>query len=93
VFASSGLAAPAFIAFGPLVASAFRVSAVENIGNNLRLIFTSEVGQNHAIQSRADLLSGAWVTLPGTTNSGAGGTVQTPNALAQPHQFYRILQW
>ena len=72
----------------------FRITGMERDGNDLRLRFTSLAGKNYAIQSSADLSSGPWMTLPGTTTSGTGSIVQTtlPNALTQPQQFYRVLQ-
>ena len=71
-----------------------RITAVEKSGNDLRLSFTSLAGTNYTIQSRADLSSGMWATLSGTTNSGTGGTVQQTltNAFSQPQQFYRVQQ-
>ncbi len=71
-----------------------KITAVNKAGNDLRVSFNSQTGFNYAIQSRADLDSGTWATLAGTTNSGTGGTVlQTlTNALAQPQQFYRAQQ-
>jgi hypothetical protein len=71
-----------------------RITATEKFGNDLRLSFISQTGTNYAVQGCADLSSGTWVTLVGTTNSGTGGTVQQTltNALAQPLQFYRVQQ-
>jgi len=71
-----------------------RITATEKLGNDLRLSFTSQTGTNYVIQSRAELSSGAWATLNGTTNSGTGGTVQQTltNALAAAQQFYRVQQ-
>ena len=71
-----------------------RITAVEKSGNDLRLSFTSLAGTNYTIQSRADLSSGMWATLSGTTNSGTGGTVQQTltNAFSQLQQFYRVQQ-
>lgn len=68
------------------------ITAAERIGNDLRLSFNSVAGQNYAVQSRADLVSGAWVTLPGASTSGTGGTgqVTVPNAFDEPQQFYRV---
>jgi hypothetical protein len=69
-----------------------QISAIQQVGNNLRLSFTSEAGSRYAIQSRAALDSGEWATLPGSTNAGTGQTVAVTlsNALAAPRQFYRI---
>jgi hypothetical protein len=68
------------------------ITAVEPTGNDLRLAFTSAVGKNYAIQSRSDLSSDAWTTLPGPTIAGTGSTVQQTltNALDRPRQFYRV---
>lgn len=71
-----------------------RIIAVEKLGSDLRLSFTSATGKNYAIQSRATVESGEWTTLVGTTNAGTGGMVQTTvtNALTQPQQCYRVWQ-
>jgi hypothetical protein len=68
------------------------ITAAERIGNDFRLSFSSVAGRNYALQSRADLSSGAWTNLPGAPISGTGGTVQVslPNALGQPQQFFRV---
>jgi hypothetical protein len=73
---------------------ALRISAVARLGNDLRLSFNSLAGTNYVIQSRADLASGSWATLPGTTNSGTGSTVEQTliNAVNTPQQFYRVKQ-
>jgi hypothetical protein len=60
----------------------------------LRLSFNSLAGTNYVLQSRTDLVSGSWATLPDTTNSGNGGTMQqtVTNAVNTPQQFYRVKQ-
>jgi hypothetical protein len=72
--------------------SELRITAVELIGGDLWLSFTSVTGQNYAIQGRADLSSGGWTPLPGAPISGTGATVQVtlPNVLSQPQQFYSV---
>lgn len=72
----------------------FLITDFEKLGDDLRLSFISENGKGYAIQGRADLTTGDWETLAGTTNSGTGGTVQTTvtNAFLAPRQFYRIQQ-
>jgi sugar lactone lactonase YvrE len=93
VFASSGLNLPTYLAFAPEppAAAALRITAVEKIGNDLRLSFTSMTGQEYVIQSRASLTSGDWTNLP-ATNFGTGGILQTTltNGLTAPQQFYRV---
>jgi hypothetical protein len=73
---------------------ALRLTAVARLGDDLRLSFNSLAGTNYVLQSRADLVSGSWATLPGTTNSGNGGPVQQTlsNAVNLPQQFYRVKQ-
>ena len=95
LFNFANLSGPAFIAFAPVPPFAFRITAVEKLGNDLQLSFTSQSGTNYAVQSRADLSSGTWMTLPDTTNFGTGGIMQQTltNAFSQPQQFYRVQQW
>ena len=84
---------PRYLTFKPGAPVAL-TTAVEKLGNNLRLSFSSQAGVSYAIQSRASLSSGDWATLAGTTNLAISiSTQQTlTNALIQPQQFYRIQQ-
>ena len=68
------------------------ITAVARIGNGLSLSFTSAPGQDFVIQTRADLVSGAWQILSGATFSSAGGTtvVTVPLALQQPQGYCRV---
>jgi hypothetical protein len=95
--ASAGVHAPTYLAFAPIVIQppfGFRVTDVARVGSDLQLTFTTMSGFNYVIQSCADLSIGAWLTIPGTTIAGTGGTVQETvvNAFAGPPQFYRAFQ-
>jgi hypothetical protein len=70
-----------------------RITAVERLGNDLRLSFTSLSGKNYELQGRSDLSPGLWSSLPGTI-PGTGGIAQATvtNAFGLPQQFYRIHQ-
>ena len=69
-----------------------RITSVENVGSDLRLTFTSAVGETYVVQSRSELSGGAWTTLPVAPIPGTGSTVELrlANALVQPTQFYRV---
>lgn len=70
-----------------------RVIAVNRMGNDLRLTFTTILGRNYQIQNRASLVSGDWATLPGTvTGNGGVVPVTVTNAFSQSPQFYRVQQ-
>jgi hypothetical protein len=73
-------------------ARGLQITATEAIGNDMRLSFNSVAGHNYEIQSRAELSSGTWATLPGGPISATGATAQVTltNALGQPQQFYRV---
>jgi hypothetical protein len=75
-----------------IVTPSILITAVERIGQDLRLSFSSAVGNNYALQSRADLFSGTWTPVPNTMQTGTGGTLQQTltNAFSQPQQLYRI---
>ena len=92
VFAT-GLSGPRYLVVKP-DPFVLRITAVNKVGNDLRASFNSQTGSNYALQGRADLSSGTWATLAGTTNPGTGGTMQQmlTNALLQPQQFYRAQQ-
>jgi hypothetical protein len=76
------------VTFGPPVVSVARTGA------DLQFRFSSISGKSYVLQSLADLLSGSWASVPGTTHSGTGGTLQhtLSNAFVGPRQFYRIQQ-
>ena len=90
---ASNLGNPRYLTFKP-EPFVLRITAVNKVGNDLGLSFTSLTGFNYAIQSRGDLSASTWATLAGTTNSGTGVTVQQTltNAFTQPQQFYRVQQ-
>ena len=71
-----------------------RFTAEEKLGNDLTLSFTSMAGASYSVQSCADLSSGLWTTIPGTTTAGTGDIIQITliNAFAQTRQFYRVQQ-
>lgn len=70
-----------------------RVTAVDRIGNDLRLRFTTILGHNYEIESCANLGAAMWIPLPGST-AGTGGIVQVtvPNAFGPALNFYRVHQ-
>lgn len=73
----------------------FLITSVQSaLGTNLVVGFNSQLGKTYALQSTFDLSSGAWTTLPGTTNAGTGATVLVAltNAIRGRAQFYRIQQ-
>lgn len=71
---------------------AVMIIATERVGVDLRLSFTSVVGASYDLQTRTNLSSGTWVSVPGTLTPGNGTTVQVTltNAFNQPQQFFRI---
>jgi hypothetical protein len=76
----------------PVVAEVEITSAVR-AGPDLQLTYTAPAGYNYSVQSRTDLVTGAWATLSGT-NVGNGSILQTTvsNPFAAPKQFYRVQQ-
>jgi len=70
-----------------------RITAVEKVGNDLRLSFTSAAGGKYAVQACADLVVGNWASLPDQSASGTGDALQLtlPSAFDQAQQFYRIV--
>ena len=69
------------------------ITSAARAGNDLQLTYTAPSGYNYSVQTRTDMVSGAWATLPGT-NYGNGSLLQTTvtNPFAQPRQFYRVQQ-
>jgi hypothetical protein len=70
-----------------------RLTALEPLGGDLRLSFTSIVGHDYEVQNRTDLISGNWNPIPGSI-AGNGGVAQLTitNAFIPPRQFYRVHQ-
>jgi len=77
-----------------LALSEILITAVDNLGTDLRLSFNSVIGKNYMIQTRPDAATGLWVTLLETTNPGNDHVLQItlPNAITGARQFYRVLQ-
>ncbi|MGO9244685.1 MAG: choice-of-anchor Q domain-containing protein [Verrucomicrobiia bacterium] len=73
----------------------FEATAIRQIGisKDLRLTFPTLLGSNYVVQTRSNMVSGSWTSLPGT-NVGIGVVMQyiVTNALAVPQGFYRIQQ-
>ena len=67
------------------------MTAVQKVGNDLRLTFSSLLGTNYEVQSRSDLTTGSWGSLAGST-PGNGGTANATvtNAFGPSRQFYRV---
>jgi len=76
---------------GAYEAAELRIVNAQKTGNHLRLDFLSWLGTNYEVQSRADMVTGNWASLPGST-PGNGGIASTTvsNAFNQSQQFYRI---
>ena len=74
---------------------AFQTTAIQRIGSSedLRLTFPTVLGSNYVVQTRSNMVSGSWRSLPGT-NTGIGVVIQyiVTNALTAPQGFYRIQQ-
>ena len=70
------------------------VSAVSFSAGELRFGFTPLSGYTYVIESRADLVTGEWAEVPGTTTVGGGTPLELtlPMVLDQPQQFFRVTQ-
>jgi hypothetical protein len=68
------------------------VSAVSISGSDLRFGFPASSGRTYAIESRSNLVSDAWVEVPGTRQTGAGTALEVslPILQAQPQRFFRV---
>lgn len=69
----------------------FRITAIEKIGNDVRLSFTSTVGKTYRIEHRSVLESGSWQTLASGI-AGTGAVVQFTDlgTLGAGWKFYRV---
>jgi hypothetical protein len=76
---------------GAYEAAQLQMTAAVRSGNNLQLNFTSLLGTNYEVQSRADLIAGTWAPLQsGIAGNGGIANTTVVNAFGQPKQFYRI---
>jgi hypothetical protein len=73
----------------------FRVTAVEFVGGDVRLSFSTEAGKTYRVERTASLSSPVtWEPLPGAGSvpgTGAPVVALDPGALTQPQRFYRIV--
>jgi hypothetical protein len=81
------------VRFNGTIISAFtpQITAIERIGSNVRIGFTSQVGSNYRVEFRPDLIAGSWQPLAANI-PGTGGVVQFIDlgALSSGRKFYRI---
>jgi len=72
--------------------SGLNITALEIVGNELTLSFTAVAGRIYSIQSRADLGSGEWTTIPDSDTLGKGEIVRMKvvKLLSEPRRFYRL---
>lgn len=74
----------------------FQVTAIKRIGtsSDLRLSYPTILGTNYVVQTRSNMVSSSWTSLPGT-NVGIGVVMQSivTNALTAPQGFYQIQQF
>jgi len=76
---------------GAYEATDLRIVNAQRTGNHLRLDFLNWLGTNYEVQSRSDLNTGTYSSLPGTTPGNGGiASVTVSNAFSVPQQFYRI---
>ncbi len=68
------------------------VAAAAVAGDSLQLSFTSVAGKAYLLESREELATGGWKTVPGTVSVGTGGTleIQVPGVFDQPQSFFRV---
>jgi hypothetical protein len=73
-------------------AEVLRITAIEEVGGDLRLSFTSVAGREYVLQRSADVESSAWDLVPGTERSGTGAIIEVdlPGAWSEARQFYRV---
>ena len=66
--------------------------AIQNVGPNIQLSFTSLPLGSYRVEWTSDLASNVWNTLVVTNVSGPGGVLQVidPGAASQPQRFYRV---
>jgi hypothetical protein len=76
----------------PAALPVLRISDPEAAGGALRFRLLAGAGRGYAIESRSDLFTGAWSTVPDATRADDGATVLVTisNAFVQPHRFYRV---
>src|SRR5207249_3113153 len=55
---------------------------------NIRLSFPSQTGRSYAVEYKASLADGTWLTL--TTVPGNGGMLTVTDALTASSRFYRV---
>ena len=69
----------------------FRITAIDRIGNSVRLSFNTIQGKTYRVEFRPDLSAGNWQPLAGNI-PGTGATVQftDSDAIASSKRFYRI---
>jgi hypothetical protein len=76
---------------GAYEAAQLQMTAAAQAGNDFQLSFTSLLGTNYEVQSRADIVAGTWTSLlSGIPGNGGIAMVTVTNAFDQTQQFYRV---
>ncbi len=71
-------------------ASALRITAVARIGADVAISWPSVFGKRYAVQTRGDLVSGAWSVLQNNI-AGTGALLNITDPAATAPRFYRIV--
>lgn len=71
--------------------SALRVTAVERIGVDVRVMFPSAFGFTYRLEFREDLPAGAWnILIDHISGTGSAIQITDPGAATLPRRFYRV---
>jgi hypothetical protein len=76
---------------GAYEAAELRITGVQQMGNDVRLEFSSVLDRNYAVQTNCDLVSGTWGSIPdNVTGNGGSANATVTNALSVSQGFLRI---
>ena len=89
---ADGLRDPLLQAVKQALRDTFVITEVQRVGGDVRVTFSSAIGQSYLLQWSPDPGSGSWETVTRVTATGLSTQVTDPGGAGQPRRFYRVAE-
>lgn len=70
----------------------FVITGIQPLGEDVRVTFSSVIGQTYLLEWSPDLRSGSWETVTQVTATGLSTQVTDLGGAGQPRRFYRVVE-
>jgi chitinase len=89
---AAGQRDPLLQAVKQAVRDTFVITEVRSVGEDVRVTFSSAIGQSYLLEWSRDLGSGSWQTVTRVTATGLSTQVTDPGGASQLRGFYRVAE-